>query len=715
MVIKKFYYSAIVFYLIMLVSYVSYQYMQDRTSLFEQIDQKLIKSAMVGDQFLPISLHTPNMRGDTLSATEDLRNRLALSKFSETMKIKYVYSCILQNGKIYFTSSSATPTELKTGEGISYYYDIYDDASPMLVKALQSRQMQFDEYVDKWGHFRSVFLPHVSPSGRVYVTGVDIDISDIDGRLHTLLMGSFIEALFYIMILLPFFIAYRFHNRSIQSELARQVDERTINLQERSDAITRLLDNANQGFLSFSTSLAVENEYSQKCLDIFGEPIEGKQIGDLLYGDVPLKKEFFEQTLHAVFEEDDPVKVEAILSLLQHEFVLHNKAIDVVYKLIGKNRFMLILTDITDKKNLEKSVEQERSRLKMIVSAISCSDEFFELLEDYENFLTHRKTLVDFSQTPLANLTEIYRAIHTYKGLFSQKDFITTPQGLHKVESHFSSLLQSATVSNETMQMMLNKINFELWLTKDLNILRDTLGNEFMEKKSTIILDETTFEWLHRKIVEMIELQPDQCHKLLELLEVIQKLKYKPVGDYFTSLPKYVESLSERLEKSLYPMEIDDKTNLRMGDEFKGFAKSLIHVIRNSIDHGIESPEERIAQEKDEYGTIRFSITENNDSLVIEIADDGRGIDTNKLKEKALLVGFKTPSELETDDAIMELIFEDYFSIKDEVNDLSGRGVGLSSVAHELQKLGGTYHVTSTVGKGTQFEFFIPKSIIKGM
>ena len=560
--IKRFYYGAIVFYLIALVSYISYQYRQARTDLNAQIDQRLIKSATVGDQFLPSSLHTPSMKADTLSAKEDLQHRLALSKFAETMNVKYIYSCILQEGKVYFTSSSATPQELKSGEGISYYYDVYDDASPVLVKAIESRQMQFDEYVDKWGHFRSVFLPHISPNGRVYITGADIDISDIDDRLHTLLMRSFTETLFYILILVPFFIAYRFHNRSIQLELTKTVDERTRDLRERSEAITRLLDNANQGFLSFGTSLRVENEYSRKCLDIFSEPIEGRWIGELLYHDDPLKKEFFEQTLQAVFEETDSVKTEAILSLFQHDFIIRNKAIDVGYKLIGENRLMLVLTDITDKKNLEKNIERERNTLKMIVSAISSNDEFFELLEEYQNFLENRETLVDFLQTPLANLTNIYRAIHTYKGLFSQKDFITTPQGLHKVESRLSSWLQQATVSNETLQTMLNKIDFELWLAKDIDIVRNTLGDEFMEKKSTIMIDDLTFEWLHNKIVEIITLQPDECHELLELLEVIKKLKYKSVGEYFASLPKYVEKIGERLEKSLYPMEIVDKTNL---------------------------------------------------------------------------------------------------------------------------------------------------------
>jgi len=706
---RKYYYGAVAFYLIALLSYITYQYTAQRSELIAKIDQKLIRCASVTDQLLPSSMHTSTMDAQTISPKQDARNRLALSRFSQSMNVKYVYSFILEDGKVYFTSSSATPQELKSGEDISYYFDEYTEITPLLLEAFKTRQMQFEESSDQWGHFRSVYLPHVSPSGRVYITGSDMEISDIDAQLHALLINAFIDTLFYTFILIPFFIAYRMHNITIQNELSRLVDERTADLKERSVAVKRLLDNANQGFLTFSTSLSVENEYSHKCLEIFGESIDGKPIGELLYPEDVQKRDFLEQTIQAVFNEEDEVKVEAILSLLQQEFIIRHKLIQVAYNRIEPNRLMLILTDITDKKNLEINVERERNRLKMIVAVISNSDEFFELLDEYQTFLSRRSGFVNIDHTPFQNLTELYRLIHTYKGLFAQKDFITTPQGLHKVESRFSIWLQDETISNETIQAMLTKIDFESWLKKDIDVLRETLGDDFMDKKSTITIDDETFEILHGKIKELIETQPDECHELSELLEDIRKLKYKPIGEYFASLPKYVEMISERLEKSLKPMGVSDTTNISVGEEFKPFAKSLIHVIRNSVDHGIETPEERVENGKDEYGTILLSITDTEESVVIEISDDGRGINKEKLKQKALERGCKTLLELENDSAVFELMFEDFLSTKDEISDLSGRGVGLASVRSEVLKLGGSYSVVSEQGKGCRFIFSIPK------
>lgn len=713
---RKYYYGAVTFYLIALLSYITYQYTFQRSELIAKIDQKLIRCASVTDQLLPSSLHTPTMDVQSISPKQDTRNRLTLSRFAQSMNVKYVYSFILEDGKVYFTSSSATPQELKSGEDISYYFDEYTEVTPLLLEAFKTRQMKFEESSDQWGHFRSVYLPHLSPSGRVYITGSDIEISDIDAQLQALLINAFIDTLFYTLILIPFFIAYRMHNMTIQNELSRLVDERTADLKERSVAVKRLLDNANQGFLTFSGSLSVENEYSQKCLEIFSESIEGQPIGRLLYPDDTQKRDFWEQTIQAVFNEEDEVKVEAILSLLQQEFIIKHKLIQVAYNRIEPNRFMLILTDITDKKNLEINVERERNRLKMIVSVISNSDEFFELLDDYQTFLSRRSGFVNADHTPFQNLTELYRLIHTYKGLFAQKDFITTPQGLHKLESRLSLWLQEGTISNETLQVMLNKIDFELWLAKDTDILRETLGDDYMDKKTTIKIDDETFEMLHGKIMELIETQPDECHELLELLALIRKLKYKPIGEYFASLPKYVEMLSERLDKTLNPMGVNDTTNIIVGEEFKPFAKSLIHVIRNSVDHGIETPEERVECGKEEKGTILFTITDTEDSVIIEVSDDGRGINKEKLKEKALERGCKTLLELENDAAVIELMFEDYLSTKDEVNDLSGRGVGLASVRSEVLKLAGNYSVVSETGEGCKFIFSIPKaSIIKGL
>jgi two-component system chemotaxis sensor kinase CheA len=222
------------------------------------------------------------------------------------------------------------------------------------------------------------------------------------------------------------------------------------------------------------------------------------------------------------------------------------------------------------------------------------------------------------------------------------------------------------------------------------------------------------YQCLYTKLNQILEQEPESCHDLIEILEIIRKLKYKPIVEYFSSYPKYAEQIALRLEKSMYPMEIISDTDCIVGDAFKGFAKSFVHVIRNGIDHGIETPEERACAGKDEVGTIVLSIHENNDLIEIEFSDDGSGINLLKLKERAVETGAKTASECDamSDDEAYLLVFEDYLSTKDDVNDLSGRGIGLSSVRFEVEKLGGSCHVVSELGIGTRFLFILPKNTL---
>ncbi len=713
---RKYYYGAVVFYLLSVISYLSFQYVGQRSELMKSIDRRLMQSALIANQLLPESLHRGNITSDAVDPKEDLKNRLTLSRFAQTMEIEYVYSFILKGGKLYFTSSSATPDELKNGEDISYYFDEYTEKTPILIDTFKTRQIHFEVSSDQWGMFRSVYIPHVSSDGTVYVTGADIEITDIDARLQELLIDALGEALFYMLVLIPFFVAYRIHNKNIRKDLTALVNEKTAKLQERSMAISRLLDNANQGFLTFSTSLEVEEEYSHKCVDLFKTAIEGKPIAELLYPQKDHDRELFEKTFAALFAEEDETKSEAILSLLPSEFVIGHKAIEAVYKRIEPKRCMVILTDITERKNLEINVERERKRLKMIVSVIGNSDEFFETLEEYHHFLSRREMLVDNSQTPSENLKELYRIIHTFKGGFAQQEFITTPQGLHKVESKFSSWLQNPAVSNETIQAMLTQIDFEQWLQKDIEILRQSLGDDFIDKKTAITIDDTTYEGLKSKLKELLDLHPKQCQNLMELLSMLQKLKYKSIGEFLCTLPKYAHQIAERLQKELYPVRIVDESTTVSGEEFRAFAKSLVHVIRNSVDHGIETPQERILHGKDPLGTITITISETEESVIIEIADDGAGIDLEKLREIAVENGLRSGEELGEEETVLRLIFEDYVSTKEEVSELSGRGVGLAAVDAEARKLGGTCGVTSAAGEGSRFIFTFPKtSLNKGL
>ena len=139
----------------------------------------------------------------------------------------------------------------------------------------------------------------------------------------------------------------------------------------------------------------------------------------------------------------------------------------------------------------------------------------------------------------------------------------------------------------------------------------------------------------------------------------------------------------------------------------------LIHILRNSVDHGIESPEEREEAGKSPTGSVSLTATRERDHVTIEVADDGKGLDKEMLKEKAINEGVKTEDELELmdDQEIYELIFHPGFSTAEEVTDVSGRGVGMDVVHNTVKQLDGTVSVDSELGEGTVVRLRLPVTV----
>jgi two-component system chemotaxis sensor kinase CheA len=136
------------------------------------------------------------------------------------------------------------------------------------------------------------------------------------------------------------------------------------------------------------------------------------------------------------------------------------------------------------------------------------------------------------------------------------------------------------------------------------------------------------------------------------------------------------------------------------------FWSAFIHVLRNALDHGVESPDQRLAAGKPAHGTLRLSMLIDGEHLTIDLSDDGRGVDWARVRAKAMDRGLPHASEQE----LINALFSDGLSTAETVSDVSGRGVGLSAVQQAAQHLKGSIQVLSTLGVGTTFRFRFPAS-----
>ena len=195
-----------------------------------------------------------------------------------------------------------------------------------------------------------------------------------------------------------------------------------------------------------------------------------------------------------------------------------------------------------------------------------------------------------------------------------------------------------------------------------------------------------------------------------EIQESIMKVRMVPIGQVFDRFPRMVRDLAKARGKDIR-LEIagaDTDLDKTIVDEV---GEPLMHLVRNCIDHGIESPEVRVANGKPRHGTIKLNAYHEGNQVILEIADDGAGIDLARVRAKAIRSGIIDEADRLSDREIIELIFTPGFSTADMVTDVSGRGVGMDVVKKNILRLKGIFDVDSVQGEGTTFTMKMPLTL----
>ncbi len=201
-----------------------------------------------------------------------------------------------------------------------------------------------------------------------------------------------------------------------------------------------------------------------------------------------------------------------------------------------------------------------------------------------------------------------------------------------------------------------------------------------------------------------------------ELQEGVMKIRMVPINQIFSRFPRVVRDLSRDLNKKI-DLQIEGEDTELDKSVVEDLLDPIMHCVRNSVDHGVEAPDVRVAAGKSETGTVLLKASNEGNLIVIEITDDGAGINVEKVKNKAIQKGLIHPDKVLSDQEAYQLIFEPGFSTADKISNVSGRGVGLDVVKTMIEKLNGTVTVFSTPGKGTTFSIKLPltMAIIQGL
>jgi len=224
------------------------------------------------------------------------------------------------------------------------------------------------------------------------------------------------------------------------------------------------------------------------------------------------------------------------------------------------------------------------------------------------------------------------------------------------------------------------------------------------------MLGELGLDFTMENLPRLLEGIEQLSQNTRELQESVMRIRMLPISFTFSRFPRLVHDLSRTMNKKIElkltgeQTELDKTVMEKIGDP-------LVHLVRNSLDHGIEMPEDRVQAGKPETGTITLNAFHQSGNIVIQIIDDGAGLNKAKILEKAIEKGLVSENDNLSDDQVHDLIFKPGFSTADQVSDISGRGVGMDVVRRNINELNGSVEVESTEGQGSVFTIRLPLTL----
>lgn len=253
-----------------------------------------------------------------------------------------------------------------------------------------------------------------------------------------------------------------------------------------------------------------------------------------------------------------------------------------------------------------------------------------------------------------------------------------------------------ATLESSTIRVSVEKVD------QLINLVGELVITQAMLAQNSRNIDPVLYQQLMSGLTDL-------DRNTRDLQEAVMSIRMIPMSTVFNRFPRMLRDLATRLGKKVDLVTHGEATELDKG-LIEKITDPLTHLVRNSCDHGVEMPEDRIAKGKTETGTITLSASHQGGSIVIEVRDDGRGLSREKLLRKAIERGLNAHEGM-TDAEVWNLIFEPGFSTADQITDVSGRGVGMDVVKRNITGLGGTVEIDSAEGYGMRVSVRLPLTL----
>jgi two-component system chemotaxis sensor kinase CheA len=485
--------------------------------------------------------------------------------------------------------------------------------------------------------------------------------------------------------------------------LEQMVADRTAELSRLNQMMTALLDSLNQGFLIFNEQGKVLEVTSKACeYTIEGRP-QGQNIWDVLK--VPANKvDGFQKWMKTVFMEMLPFEDLAPLGPVSYPHSQGNRISLEYFPLRNAEGKMdgvvLVASDITKLVEAQEQAVRDRSYANLIINMVQNKNQIGRFVRESESLLAELKSGLKTSWEN-ADDESLFRQLHTLKGgaaLFSIQDMT---EYCHKAETLLSEFKESR--SAEQYQKLQDETVFiESSFNKFLAKSEDILGKKALSQERQLEIPLSKLQ----NTIEKLQSLP-QGNNAAQLL--LNDFMMESVGSFFESYNDVAQKVATNQEKQLNPVVFKNADLKVLPEVYSTLFATFVHSFRNSVDHGIEAPALREEQGKPAAGTItvQFDLLKKPDNwLQIRIDDDGAGVNAKVIREKLTAKGLDVSAE--SDEQVIQHIFDSQFSTREQVTEMSGRGVGMDAIKHAAEHLGGTVNVRSEYGKGTTLIVEVP-------
>lgn len=508
------------------------------------------------------------------------------------------------------------------------------------------------------------------------------------------------------------FEVMRLSLKDMIENLDNKVIQRTHELNETKKEVFDILNSVKEGIFTFNEDLKACTEHSKIAEYHFvRKHFRGAEIGDLFnLGEGEYER--FRAWANMCFGNSKIVrqwdKYKRLSPVSEFKFSVDGdeRILDVNFQPVlegGKlKRIMVLSRDITAHREAENALFESHREQHMIVERVTSlvGNDFEDLREIFnasEKMFSDIKTISTIDQLA-ARVPEIFREVHTLKGHWGTLGFDAIAAYFGDVEHLLVQLRNDEPVEISDWQSCLENVSVEL---SSLIQLRNKI---YVNDQSHLIsIDNDRYQRLLQAISE------NKVSSRETLYQAVYNLNSLPIETYIKKYQKFIERSKVRLNKDIADLEVTDKNLLVHREVFSGLDDVILHVIRNAVDHGIESIETRDLLNKGPgHISINYYLRDNYHHVVI--ADDGAGIDPEAVGKKAVKLGLIEAGNLNALNSQQkrQLIFEAGFSTKEEVSSLSGRGVGMDVVKNRLEGMNGFVELESVLGKGTSFTLCYP-------